>query len=154
MDRQWMTFHCEKCNTVLGDGLSVCGEVKSINCIVLLKVTKDIVINDKKETGQKGDLAHCIYSVLSCRCCRSVVGRIIVSSSAQFSNYRSLFLLQKSKINCYLLDSTSLVKATSMSFDVKPLVESMKEMMLKFETIKSRITYVKQELANSTFSSC
>ncbi|KAK7904574.1 hypothetical protein WMY93_017181 [Mugilogobius chulae] len=128
-----MTFHCEKCNTVLGDGLSVCGEVKTMGCILLMKVTKDVVVSDKKETANKGDLAHCIYSFLSCRCCRSFVGRIIHSSPARFSNCRSMFLLHKPNISCYLLNSSSMVKATSVSFELKPLREKMKEMMQSFE---------------------
>uniref|UniRef100_A0A8C6UUX7 Mis18 domain-containing protein n=1 Tax=Neogobius melanostomus TaxID=47308 RepID=A0A8C6UUX7_9GOBI len=153
IDRRWMTFHCEKCNTVFGDGLSVCGEVKSMGCILLLKVTKDIVIDDKKETELKGDLAQCMYSFLLCRCCRSFVGRIIHSSPTRLANCRSMFLLHKPSLCCYLLNSSSMVKATSISFELKPIGESMKEMMREFEGMYKQIIHLKKDvLDRSTIS--
>lgn len=151
IDRRWITFHCEKCNTVFGDGLSVCGEIKSMGCILFLKVTKDIVIDDEKETVLKGDLAQCIYSFLSCRCCHSFVGRIIHCAPAKLANCRSMFLLHKPKLNCYLLNSSSMVKATSISFEVKPLRESMTEMMQKFEGMYKRMSHLK-EVSNSVYT--
>ncbi|XP_072314085.1 protein Mis18-beta [Eucyclogobius newberryi] len=150
IDRRWITFHCEKCNTVLGDGLSVCGEVQTMGCILFMKVTKAVVISDKKETEQKGDLTHCIYSFLSCRCCRSFVGRIIHSAPARLSNCRSMFLLHKANISCYLLNSSSMVKATSISFEVNPLRESMKEMRHKFQAMYTQMSRFKEELAHGT----
>lgn len=151
IDRRWMTFHCEKCNTVFGDGLSVCGEIKSMGCVLLLKVTKDIVVDDKKETEQKGDLAQCIYSFLSCRRCCSYVGRIIHSAPTRLANCRSVFLLHKPNLSCYLLNSSSMVKATSISFEIKPLRESMKEMMQKFEGMQKRMSHLKKEVCKSRF---
>lgn len=144
IDRRWMTFHCEKCNTVFGDGLSVCGEIKPMGCITFLKVTQDIIINDKKETAQKGDLAQCIYSFLSCRRCRSLVGRIIHSAPARLANCRSMFLLHKPNLSCYFLNCSSMVKATSISFELKPFRESMKEMMQTFEGMCTRMSRLKE----------
>ncbi|XP_033844578.2 protein Mis18-beta [Periophthalmus magnuspinnatus] len=153
IDRRWMTFHCETCNAVLGDGLSVCGEVKTMSSIVFLKVTKDVII-DEEETEDKEYLADCIYSFLSCRCCRSVVGKIIHSAPSRLSNCRSMFLLHKPSINCYLLNSSSVVKATSISFEVKPLGETIQEIMDKYGGMLKHKAHLKEEPTESTISSC
>lgn len=35
-DKRWMTLHCLQCNILLGDGLSICGEIKTMDCIMCL----------------------------------------------------------------------------------------------------------------------
>lgn len=35
-DRHLMTFHCQHCYTVLADSLDVCGELQSLDSVILL----------------------------------------------------------------------------------------------------------------------
>uniref|UniRef100_A0A3Q3WI19 Protein yippee-like n=1 Tax=Mola mola TaxID=94237 RepID=A0A3Q3WI19_MOLML len=91
-----MTLHCQKCSTVLGDSLGVCGEMKRMDSIICLsKFTLSLNI-------QRITLTHrgwsFIYSSLKCRSCRSTVGRVIHSAPSRLATVRSLFLLNKANI--------------------------------------------------------
>uniref|UniRef100_A0A8C2YZX7 Mis18 domain-containing protein n=1 Tax=Cyclopterus lumpus TaxID=8103 RepID=A0A8C2YZX7_CYCLU len=111
--KQRMTLHCEQCNTVLGDSLGICGELKGMDCIVCIS----------KCTFR--EMASCIYSSLKCRGCRCDVGRIIHSAPSRLAAVRSMFLLHKANISCYILNRSSMVTSSSLAFDLKPLRESM-----------------------------
>lgn len=146
-DKRWMTLHCLQCNILLGDGLSICGEIKTMDCIMCLKVTNDVVVSDKMELGHTGDMAHCIYSSLLCRHCKSSVGKVVHAAPARLDTIRSMFLLHKPTINCYFLNSSSMVKASSMSFDVKPLGEEINKVRQLFEVQYKRMSHLKNKMA-------
>ncbi|XP_075879257.1 protein Mis18-beta [Nelusetta ayraudi] len=131
--RHPMTLHCQQCNTVLGDSQGVCGEITCLDSIMCLKVTDDVVVSDLMETKVKGEMANCIYSRLKCRCCHSAVGTVIYSSPPRLASARSLFLLNRANISCYVLNSGSMVKASSLTFNLKPLKESIDELQQQVE---------------------
>ncbi|KAI4788908.1 hypothetical protein KUCAC02_035559 [Chaenocephalus aceratus] len=124
---QRMTLHCLQCSTVLGDSFSACGEC--VDSIVCLSVTDDVVVSDARN----------ISSSLKCRGCGSAVGSVIHSAPPPLAAVRSMFLLQKKNISCYILNRCSMVKASTLTFDMKPLRESMNETQQHFEAQLDRI---------------
>ncbi|XP_056281904.1 protein Mis18-beta [Pseudoliparis swirei] len=148
-----MTLHCQQCNTVLGDSLGICGELKCMDSIVCIRVTNDVAISDSMETGHKGEMASCIYSSLKCRGCRCAVGIIIHSAPLRLAAVRSMFLLHKINISCYILNGSSMVTSSSLAFDLKPLRESMNKMRQQFEAQLHHMSHVKSRLAVGSVSS-
>uniref|UniRef100_A0AAX7SW26 Protein yippee-like n=1 Tax=Astatotilapia calliptera TaxID=8154 RepID=A0AAX7SW26_ASTCA len=121
--KQQMTFHCQQCNAVLADSTGVCGEMKSMDSLMCL-ITNDVVIN---RLIMNVLITPSIYSSLKCRGCRCALGKVIHSAPSRLALIRSIFLLYKANINCYILNSSSLVKASTLTFDQKPLRQSMNE---------------------------
>uniref|UniRef100_A0A8C9X2C3 Mis18 domain-containing protein n=1 Tax=Sander lucioperca TaxID=283035 RepID=A0A8C9X2C3_SANLU len=133
--KQRMTLHCQQCNTVLGDSLGVCGEITCVDAIVcisnektrvfwLLEVMTEMFCSGSHLLSQLL-FPFSIYSSLTCRGCRCAVGKVIHSAPSRLATVRSMFLLYKANISCYILDCCSMVKASTLTFDVKPLSESM-----------------------------
>ncbi|XP_022621830.1 protein Mis18-beta-like [Seriola dumerili] len=148
-----MTLHCARCNTVLGDSFSVCGEIKCMDSIMCLRVTNDVVISDAMESGHTGVMANCIYSSLKCCGCRCAVGRVIHSAPPRLDVTRSLFLLYKANISCYILNNSSMVKASTLTFDMKPLREKMNEVKQQFEAQLDLISRVRSRLSDRSETS-
>uniref|UniRef100_A0A4W6FCP1 Protein yippee-like n=1 Tax=Lates calcarifer TaxID=8187 RepID=A0A4W6FCP1_LATCA len=115
---QPMTLHCAQCNTVLGDSVGVCGEIQSMDAIMCL--SKVLFIHCSCFTFS-------IYSSLKCRGCRCAVGKVIHSAPLRLAMIRSLFLLYKANISCYILNTSSMVEASTLTFDLKPLRQNIKE---------------------------
>ncbi|XP_042244003.1 protein Mis18-beta [Thunnus maccoyii] len=151
--RQWLTLHCEQCKTVLGDSLGVCGEVRCMDSIMCIRVTDDVVLSDEMESGHKGEMANCIYSSLKCRGCRCAVGKVIHSAPSRLAMIRSIYLLHKANISCYILDSYTMVKASTLTFDLKPLRENIYEMRRQFEAQFDQMTLIKSRLADRSVAS-
>ncbi|AWP16101.1 putative protein Mis18-beta-like [Scophthalmus maximus] len=145
-----MTFHCARCNTILGDSFGVCGEMKSLDSIMCLRVTSDVVIGDVMEPGHKGEMANCFYSLLKCRSCFSAVGKVIHSAPSRLATIRSLFLLDKANIACYILDSRSMVKASALTFDLQPLGPKIVEMSQQVKAKLDHMSHVKSRLADGS----
>ncbi|XP_051942511.1 protein Mis18-beta [Hippocampus zosterae] len=145
---RWATFHCRQCNTVLGDSLSVCGELKCLDSIILCGVTDNVEVSSEMECGNKGELANCIFSSLMCSECGCTVGKVVHAAPQHLAAARSLFLLQKMLVACYVLDTCSMMKASALSFEMKPLMESVNEVGRKFELyfddMKSRLAEVRK----------
>ncbi|TDG99144.1 hypothetical protein EPR50_G00208120 [Perca flavescens] len=151
--KQRMTLHCQQCNTVLGDSLGVCGEITCMDAIVCIRVTDDVVISDAMESGRKDAMANCIYSSLICRGCRCAVGRIVHSAPSRLATVRSMFLLYKANISCYILNCCSMVKASTLTFDLKPLSESMNKVRQQFEAQLDQMSRIKSRLADRSGTS-
>ncbi|KAM7376278.1 hypothetical protein PAMP_006021 [Pampus punctatissimus] len=151
--KQWVTFHCERCKTVLGDSLDVCGDVRCMDSIMCIKVTNDVVISGELESGHKGEIANCIYSSLKCRTCGCTVGKVIHSAPSRLAVIRSTFLLHKANISCYILNSCSMVKASTLTFDLKPLRESIKEVKRQCKAQFDQMTRIKSRLADMSVAS-
>ncbi|XP_040925004.1 protein Mis18-beta isoform X2 [Betta splendens] len=145
-----MTFHCAKCNTLLADSFGVCGESKCLDSIACLRVTKDVVIADASKVGHKGELANC--SVKCCDCC-STVGKVILSAPSHLAALRSLVLLCKANLNCYILDSSSMVKASTLTFDLKPLRDDIDMVMQQFEAKMDQMLCIRDRLAERSGTS-
>ncbi|XP_038584675.1 protein Mis18-beta [Micropterus salmoides] len=150
---QRMTLHCQQCNTVLGDSLGVCGEITCMDSIMCLKVTDDVVIGDAMESGHKGEMANCIYSCLKCSGCFCAVGKVIHSAPSHLAMARSIFLLYKANISCYILNSSSMVKASTITFDLKPFGESMNKVRQQFEAQLDHMANIKSRLADRRVNS-
>ncbi|KAI3367469.1 hypothetical protein L3Q82_026324 [Scortum barcoo] len=150
---QRMTLHCLQCNSVLGDSVGVCGEAEFMDCIMCLKVTDDVVVSEAMESRHKGEMANCIYSSLKCRGCRSVVGKVIHSAPSHLAAVRSIFLLYKANINCYILNSSSMVKASTLTFDLKTFRESLLEVRQQFEEQLDHMSRIKSRLADRSVTS-
>ncbi|XP_070836068.1 protein Mis18-beta [Chaetodon trifascialis] len=146
--QQRMTLHCQQCNTVLGDSIGICGEIKCMEAIMCLRVTDDVVVSDAKESRHKGEMASCIYSPLKCRGCKAAVGKVIHSAPPRLAPARSIFLLNKANISCYILNSGSMVKASTLTFDLKPVRESIKEVRQQFDVLLDQMSHIKSRLAN------
>ncbi|KAM6917590.1 protein Mis18-beta [Lycodopsis pacificus] len=151
--KQRMTLHCQQCHAVLGDSLGICGEIECMDSIVCIRVTNDVVISDAMESGHKGEMASCIYSSLKCRGCRCAVGKVIHSAPWRLATVRSMFLLHKADISCYILNCSSMVTASSLTFALKPLRESMNKVRQQFEAQLDQMSHMKSRLADSSVSS-
>ncbi|KAM9842799.1 protein Mis18-beta [Aulostomus maculatus] len=152
-DQQLMTLHCKHCSTILADSLGVCGEVKSMDFIMCLRVTNDVVVSGKMESGHEGKLANCIYSSVKCRNCCSVLGKVVHATPLHMAMIRSIFLLLKANISCYILNSSSMVKATTLTFDLKPLGERMNEVRLQIEAQLDHLMHMRSRLFSSSIAS-
>nr|XP_040054702.1 protein Mis18-beta [Gasterosteus aculeatus aculeatus] len=148
--KQRMTLHCQQCSAVWGDSFSICGEVRSMDSIVCLRVTNDVVISDVLESGHGGELAGCIYSALKCRGCCCAVGKVIHSAPWRLASVRSMFLLHKANTSCYMLNHSSMVTASSLTFDLKPLGESMNKLRQQFEAQLDEMSRLHSRLADSS----
>ncbi|XP_053192237.1 protein Mis18-beta [Scomber japonicus] len=144
-----MTLHCEQCKTVLGDSLSICGEVKCLDSIMCRRVTNDVVLSDELESGHKGEMAKCIYSSLKCRGCHCAVGKVIHSAPSRLAVIRSIYLLHKANISCYILNSCSMVRASTLKFNLKPLKENIHEVKRQFQAKYDKMAVIKRRLEDS-----
>ncbi|XP_077416215.1 protein Mis18-beta [Vanacampus margaritifer] len=138
---RWATLHCKQCNTVLGDSLAVCGELKCLDSIMSCRVSGNVEVSSEMECGYTGQLANCIFSSLLCGDCGCAVGKVVHAAPPRLTAVRSLFLLHKAHVTCYVLDSSSMVNASAMSFEMEPLMKSISEVRqhfeLNFEHVKS-----------------
>ncbi|KAM4625058.1 protein Mis18-beta [Polymixia lowei] len=148
-----MTFHCEQCSSVLGDSLGVCGELKCVNSIMCYKVTNDVIVSDEVESGQEGELSQCLYSSLTCSGCQSVVGAIIHSAPHHLEMVRSIFLLQKDNIRCYILNNSQMVRASELTFDLKPVGDSIKEMKRQLQAQVDLMSRIRKRLSKMSVAS-
>ncbi|XP_072221433.1 protein Mis18-beta [Leuresthes tenuis] len=151
--KQMMTLLCQQCNTVLADSVGVCGEIRCMDCIMCIRVTNDVVVSDVMVSGHDKEIANCIYRALKCGSCHSVVGKVIHSSPSRLASIRSIFLLHKANISCYILDSCSMVKASTLTFDLKPLRETIAEMKQQFEAQLDHTLHIKSRLADMSGTS-
>ncbi|XP_030575330.1 protein Mis18-beta [Archocentrus centrarchus] len=151
--RQQLTLHCQQCSAILADSTGVCGEMKSIDAIMCIRVTSDVVISDKTESGHKGELSNCIYNSLKCSGCHNALGKVIHSAPSHLAVIRSIFLLCKANINCYILNSSSMVKASTLTFDLEPLGESMNEVKKQFQAQLDQMSRMKSRLTDSSVTS-
>ncbi|CAN9501966.1 unnamed protein product [Ophioblennius macclurei] len=145
-ERQRMSLHCSRCNVVLSDSFFVCGEITSLDCILCLKVTDDVIVSETTKMGRSGDLANCIYSTLKCGSCSSAVGKVVHSAPWRLTSLRSFFLLSKANVDCYVLNSSSAVKSSSFTFDQKSFRENMKETKESFETTMEQMLRLKTRI--------
>ncbi|MED6242783.1 hypothetical protein ATANTOWER_009701 [Ataeniobius toweri] len=149
----FMTLHCLQCNTVLADSFGVCGELKCIDSVMCIRVTNDVVVSDAIESVHKGEMANCICSHLKCRLCNCVLGKVVHAAPSHLAAIRSIFLLNKAKMSCYILDSISMVKASSLSFDMKPLQETVHEARQELEERLDLMAPTCSRLADMSLSS-
>ncbi|XP_027857278.1 protein Mis18-beta [Xiphophorus couchianus] len=147
-----MTLHCAQCNAVLADSLGLCGELTCIDSVMCMRVTNDVVVSGALESVHKGEMADCICSNLKCRLCNSVVGKRIHAAPAHLAATRSVFLLSKAKMSCYILDSSSMVKASSLSFELAPLQETVDEARQEVEEQLDLMGHTCSQLADMSMN--
>uniref|UniRef100_A0A8C1THW8 Opa interacting protein 5 n=1 Tax=Cyprinus carpio TaxID=7962 RepID=A0A8C1THW8_CYPCA len=128
--RNCSVLQCMTCNTVLGDSLAICGEVRSLQSIICLKVSEDVRVNKKLEMSLNGHLAFSTHQVLYCAGCHGAVGLVLHSTPEHLSALRNLFLLRKELINCYMLRSGACVKASKINFKHRLMDKNIKEVSI------------------------
>ncbi|XP_018948998.2 protein Mis18-beta-like [Cyprinus carpio] len=128
-----VVLQCMTCNTVLGDSLAICGEVRSLQSIICLKVSEDVRVNKKLEMSLNGHLAFSTHQVLYCAGCHGAVGLVLHSTPEHLSALRNLFLLRKELINCYMLRSGARVKASKINFKHRLMDKNIKELKQDLE---------------------
>uniref|UniRef100_A0A8C1QK44 Opa interacting protein 5 n=1 Tax=Cyprinus carpio TaxID=7962 RepID=A0A8C1QK44_CYPCA len=131
--RNCSVLQCMTCNTVLGDSLAICGEVRSLQSIICLKVSEDVRVNKKLEMSLNGHLAFSTHQVLYCAGCHGAVGLVLHSTPEHLSALRNLFLLRKELINCYMLRSGARVKASKINFKHRLMDKNIKELKQDLE---------------------
>ncbi|XP_066535027.1 protein Mis18-beta [Hoplias malabaricus] len=141
-------LHCAKCSTVMADSLGICGEAKPFKSLICLKVTNDVRVKGKLEMSLEGPLAFCTYRLLECKCCHRCVGVVLHSTPAHFSSLRDLFLLRKDMLNCYILKNSTVVKASKVSFDPRPLTKHISELKQELEAQLKQVDIVKEMLGD------
>ncbi|XP_072532856.1 protein Mis18-beta [Salminus brasiliensis] len=143
-------LHCAKCSTVIADSLGVCGEAKHIKSIICLKITKDVRVRGKFEVCLDGPLAFCTYKILECTGCHRSVGVVLHSTPPHWSCLRNLFLLRKEVLNCYMLRDSTVVKATKVSFETRPLRRSIIELKQDMEAQLKQVEMLKEVLEEAS----
>ncbi|KAL0969443.1 hypothetical protein UPYG_G00227440 [Umbra pygmaea] len=138
-----VTFHCGRCNTVWADSRGVCGEATCVDSLICLKVTQDVTIKDQLESRLEGPIAACSYNALQCSGCRAFIGVVLYSTPPNLSALRSLFLLKKDNMFCYILKSGQMVKASTLNFHTpKPLGESISELKELVQEMECNINHM------------
>ncbi|XP_028294611.1 protein Mis18-beta [Gouania willdenowi] len=146
VDMELMTLHCQQCHVVLADSFGACGEVQALDCIVCVTVTNKVKVSESLERGTRGQMAHCLYNGLRCGGCSCVVGMVIQCAPAHLDTFRSMFLLCKANIDCYVLNSSSMVKASTLCFEQKSLKQSLKKIKHQCEGQLERISHLEKRL--------
>ncbi|CAL8283757.1 unnamed protein product [Lota lota] len=141
-----MTLHCNQCNTVVGDSQSVCGEFKSMKSIMIVRVTDSVSLSDHTESKMERESNNCLHRSLECSSCHCILGAVVESTPLHLEMLRSVFLLQKEKINCYILEQSKMVKASDLVFDQKPISESIHEAIKLFRAQCDQMTQLHNRL--------
>ncbi|MFT7801737.1 protein Mis18-beta-like [Arapaima gigas] len=137
---------CAVCSAVWSDSQEVCGEHARLNSVVCFRVTKNVVVKEELEFRLEGRLAGCTYKALHCSGCQCLVGVVLLSTPEHLSALRSLFLLQKENINCYLLKSSAVVKASTISFESNNIGTNLNKLKQEMDKIAARISQVEKKL--------
>ncbi|XP_069494956.1 protein Mis18-beta isoform X2 [Ambystoma mexicanum] len=126
--KDMLVFQCSQCNTVLGDSLQMCGEDANLDCVICLRVTSDVIIEENLMFDVEGLLAGSSYNPLYCRSCRILIGFCLYSTLKSLAHLRRLFCLSKEKFSCYLLESKKSVPASDLNFNISSLKDTFSEM--------------------------
>lgn len=119
--RDLIVFQCNQCYTVLGDSLQMCGQDEKLDCVICLRVTNDVIMEEYLMFDVEGFLAGSSYNPLYCRSCRILLGFCLYSTFKPLAHLRRLFCLSKEKVCCYLLESKKTLPASDLSFSLSSL---------------------------------
>ncbi|XP_062325830.1 protein Mis18-beta isoform X1 [Osmerus eperlanus] len=151
--RNVMTFHCGQCNTVWADSLGLCGEAKCCDSLICSKVTLDVIIKKELESSLEEKWENCIYNSLSCSGCGCSVGVVLVSAPQHLASLRSLFLIRKDNMNGYQFSDGSMVKASTLNFDIEPIGKSIATLKQEMEAALKHISLLHGSLRESSTAS-
>ncbi|KPP74460.1 protein Mis18-beta-like [Scleropages formosus] len=155
--RRAVVLYCAVCSAVWSDSLEVCGEHEQLNSIVCLRVTKDVVVKEELEFRLEGRLEgwtsnvllislYSTYNALHCSGCQCFVGVVLNSTPKHLSALRSLFLLQKENINCYVLKTGAIVKASSVTFKSRNTGTNLDELKQEMDSIAEQMSRIERKL--------
>nr|XP_029510772.1 protein Mis18-alpha [Oncorhynchus nerka] len=103
-----VVFFCGSCKLPVGDSLSWAGSEDEKNQILLKRVSDNVLVG--KETHFSGtckkDLG-CVFVPPDCRGCSSLLGMVYISTPRKLDHIRSLFCLNVTAIESYVLGSSS-----------------------------------------------
>ncbi|XP_028852011.1 protein Mis18-beta [Denticeps clupeoides] len=139
---------CAKCSTVLGDSLGVCGADSGVDvkAIICSKVTEDVLVQNELKISLEGPLAACAYNSLCCSTCHRQVGVRLQSTPPHLSALRSLFILHKDSMNCYMLKSGTVVSAASVSFEQRTFGKRLVKLKQELDTQMNKLIHLKETL--------
>ncbi|KAJ1103919.1 hypothetical protein NDU88_001340 [Pleurodeles waltl] len=123
-----LVFQCNQCYAVLGDSLQMCGQDEKLDCVICLRVTNDVIIEEYLMFDVEGSLAGSSYNPLYCRSCRILLGFCLYSTFKSLAHLRRLFCLSKEKVCCYLLESKKTVPASDLDFSLSSLKGKVAEL--------------------------
>ncbi|XP_048829842.1 protein Mis18-beta [Brienomyrus brachyistius] len=144
-------LHCGKCYTVLSDTVEVCGEYKKLNSVICARVTKHVTIKEELGFQAQGPLTGCTYSALQCSGCFRCVGIILNSTTKHLSALRSLYLLQKENISCYSFKTSSMIKASDMTFEPGAIKNCLDELKQELDGILEHMVIIQRQLKGANF---
>ncbi|XP_069771601.1 protein Mis18-beta [Narcine bancroftii] len=121
-------FQCKICHTVVGDSLQCCGSDMMLNVLMCLRLTEDVELDPTTLIGCEGPLSECLYKSLYCRFCRANVGFIPFSTKDLLSHLRGLYCLNKEMLHCYMLQSNSIVDASTLNLKPQHLTQQIGEL--------------------------
>ncbi|XP_023691807.2 protein Mis18-beta [Paramormyrops kingsleyae] len=150
--RNAVVLHCGACYTVLSDTFEVCGEYKKLNSIICARVTKHVTIKEELGFQVQGPLTGCTYNALQCSGCFRCVGIILNSTTKHLSVLRSLCLLQKENISCYSFKTSSVIKASDVSFEPGTIRKSLDKLKQELDGILEHMVVIQRQLKGAKFS--
>ncbi|XP_041430302.1 protein Mis18-beta-like [Xenopus laevis] len=139
-------FLCNKCYSVLGDSLSVCGDEESLGAIACLRVTEDLNVGESVLFVVEGNLKGCAYYSLVCRSCGTNIGFNLYSAPRAYAFLRGLFCLLKEHILCYKLKCSSLVPGNEMHFEFPSLDEDIAQLKTQLVQLHLKMELISQQL--------
>ncbi|XP_010877714.2 protein Mis18-beta [Esox lucius] len=145
-----LTFHCGHCNAVWADSRGLCGEAPCVNSLICLKVTQDVTINEELESRREGPMAACSYNAMHCSGCRRFIGVVLYSTPPHLAALRSLFLLKKDNMYCYIFKIGQMVKASTLNFNTqRPLRERISELKQLIQEVECNLDNVSAVMDDS-----
>ncbi|XP_078515744.1 protein Mis18-beta isoform X2 [Lissotriton helveticus] len=148
-----IVFQCKQCYTVLGDSLQMCGQDEKLDCVICLRVTNDVIIEEYLMFDVEGFLAGSSYNPLYCRSCRILLGFCLYSTFRSLAHLRRLFCLSKEKVCCYLLESKKILPASDLNFSLSSLKGKFAELKGSLVEAYSRAQFLEgrmEELGSET----
>ncbi|XP_062325831.1 protein Mis18-beta isoform X2 [Osmerus eperlanus] len=117
------------------------------------EVTLDVIIKKELESSLEEKWENCIYNSLSCSGCGCSVGVVLVSAPQHLASLRSLFLIRKDNMNGYQFSDGSMVKASTLNFDIEPIGKSIATLKQEMEAALKHISLLHGSLRESSTAS-
>ncbi|KAM6985166.1 protein Mis18-alpha [Aplochiton taeniatus] len=102
-----MVFLCGKCKLPVGDSLSWAGSEDKQNQVMLKRVSDNVFVGKESHFSGTRNETGCLIVHLTCRGCSSLLGVVYTSTPRKLDYKRSLFCLNVTSVESYLLGSSN-----------------------------------------------
>ncbi|KAK8814281.1 hypothetical protein WA158_008143 [Blastocystis sp. Blastoise] len=99
-----IVFQCKKCHVILGDSFSLTCTDQQLNMITLKSVIH-VTISEELQTSASGPDRGSTFNSLQCESCKSVIGKMYLTTSRQLDQHRDLFSFSIDTVDAYVLGS-------------------------------------------------